>query len=44
MIPGAISPDEVTQNVALMAHEIPGNLWAELRAEGLLKEDAPVPG
>jgi D-threo-aldose 1-dehydrogenase len=44
MIPGAISPDEVTQNVALMAHDIPGDLWAELRAEGLLKEDAPVPG
>jgi D-threo-aldose 1-dehydrogenase len=44
MIPGAISSDEVQQNVALMAHEIPADLWAELRAEGILNEQAPVPG
>lgn len=43
MIPGAINSDEVNQNVALMAHEIPADLWAELHAEGLLKETAPVP-
>lgn len=44
MIPGAISADEVQRNVALMAHDIPADLWAELRAEGLLDEKAPVPG
>lgn len=44
MIPGAISADEVKRNVALMAHDIPADLWAELRAEGLLDEKAPVPG
>lgn len=44
MIPGAISADEVQRNVALMAHHIPAELWAELRSEGLLDEKAPVPG
>lgn len=43
MIPGAISSDEVRQNVALMAHKIPADLWAELRAEGLLNEQALAP-
>lgn len=28
---------------ALLAHEIPPDLWAELRAEGLIAADAPVP-
>jgi len=43
MIPGSISSHEVRQNVALMAYEIPADLWSELRAEGLLNEQAPVP-
>jgi len=44
MIPGAISAQEVQRNVALMGHDIPADLWAELRTEGLLDEKAPVPG
>ena len=43
MIPGAISAAEVQQNVKLMSVDIPADLWAELRAEGLLKQNAPVP-
>ncbi len=43
MIPGAVSPAEVERNVALMAHAIPGQLWSELKAEGLLAERAPIP-
>jgi D-threo-aldose 1-dehydrogenase len=43
VIPGARTPDEVTQNVAMMAQPIPAALWAELRATGLLPPEAPVP-
>jgi D-threo-aldose 1-dehydrogenase len=28
---------------AMLAHPIPDSLWNELRAEGLLRADAPVP-
>lgn len=43
VIPGAVSADEVEQNLAHVRHPIPADLWAELKAEGLLREDAPVP-
>lgn len=43
MIPGAISAKEVQRNVELMQHEIPDDLWAELQAEGLLNDKAPIP-
>ncbi len=43
VIPGAISPKQVAANVAHFRHPIPGVLWSELKAEGLLREDAPVP-
>jgi D-threo-aldose 1-dehydrogenase len=41
---GARSPRQMARNAALFAADLPGDLWAELRAEGLLREDAPVPG
>ena len=40
---GAISPREIQQNFELMSHPIPSALWADLRSEGLVRKDAPVP-
>ena len=44
VIPGAARPSEVLQNVAALSVEIPAAFWADLKAQGLLAEDAPVPG
>jgi hypothetical protein len=30
--------------VETFAHAIPADLWAEMKAEGLIRADAPVPG
>jgi hypothetical protein len=30
-------------NVEIFAPEVPADLWADLKAEGLLREDAPTP-
>lgn len=43
VIPGARSVDEVTRNGATLGAGIPSALWAELKAEGLIHTDAPVP-
>ncbi|MEJ1156973.1 aldo/keto reductase [Prosthecomicrobium sp. N25] len=43
VIPGAQTPDEVTRNVRTLGVSIPAALWADLKAEGLLRADAPVP-
>ncbi|OLC52829.1 MAG: pyridoxal 4-dehydrogenase [Chloroflexi bacterium 13_1_40CM_4_68_4] len=43
VIPGASRPDQVRRNVAGFRQPIPQALWAELKAEGLLRQDAPVP-
>jgi D-threo-aldose 1-dehydrogenase len=43
VIPGALLPEQVTRNVAAFRHTIPAAFWAELKSEGLLREDAPVP-
>jgi D-threo-aldose 1-dehydrogenase len=40
---GAVSPDEVRRNVAAFAAPVPAALWRDLKAERLLREDAPVP-
>jgi len=42
-IPGARSADEVRQNIATLNVDIPAALWADLKAEGLVRPDAPVP-
>jgi D-threo-aldose 1-dehydrogenase len=44
VIPGAISRVQVEQNLAAFNHPIPTDLWAELKHEKLLRDDAPVPG
>ena len=43
VIPGAASIAEVEDNVRVMRTEIPGELWTDLKAEGLLLESAPTP-
>ena len=43
VIPGAMADSEVRQNVALLKEPIPSQFWAELKGQGLLREDAPVP-
>jgi D-threo-aldose 1-dehydrogenase len=43
IIPGSVSADEVQQNLSYFRKEIPSDCWAELRAEGLIRADAPVP-
>ena len=43
VIPGAVSPEQVRSNGEWIQHPIPGDLWSELKAEGLLPEDAPTP-
>jgi D-threo-aldose 1-dehydrogenase len=40
---GAITGAEIRQNFELMNHGIPTALWADLKSEGLLRADAPVP-
>ena len=40
---GARSPDEVSDAVAMFSHPIPGQLWRDLRAAGLLPDEVPVP-
>ena len=40
---GARSPLQMERNAALLREPIPSALWSELKAEGLLREDAPVP-
>ncbi|MDA0770310.1 MAG: hypothetical protein BZY79_06255 [SAR202 cluster bacterium Casp-Chloro-G4] len=42
-IPGARSADEVRENFQMAAFEIPSDLWAELKHEKLIPEEAPTP-
>lgn len=44
VIPGGQSLAEMESNIAAAAAEIPAALWAELKAEGLMRPDAPVGG
>ena len=44
IIPGAVSRAEVSANAAALQADIPADLWAELKHEGLLHPAAPVPG
>jgi D-threo-aldose 1-dehydrogenase len=40
---GPRSAAELAENVALFDRDLPSDLWAELKAEGLLAADAPTP-
>ena len=44
VIPGAVAPDEIANNLALFEYPIPADLWRELRRERLLRADVPLPG
>jgi D-threo-aldose 1-dehydrogenase len=43
VIPGPVSTEEVRKNLGFMRRDIPDALWAELKAHGLLRADAPTP-
>ena len=43
VIPGAMSPDEVRANVTVFQTSVPDGLWSDLRSEGLIRSDAPLP-
>jgi D-threo-aldose 1-dehydrogenase len=40
---GMVSPGEVETNLRHMARAIPGDFWLELKQEGLLRQETPVP-
>ncbi|MDW6021509.1 aldo/keto reductase [Mesorhizobium sp. BAC0120] len=42
VIPGGQSVDQVKANRTILDREIPAPLWADLKAEGLMREDAPT--
>jgi D-threo-aldose 1-dehydrogenase len=44
VIPGARSAAEAKSHWQMIATAIPGAFWRDLKAEGLLHADAPVPG
>jgi D-threo-aldose 1-dehydrogenase len=43
IIPGTRRPKRVLENFELLKETIPSDYWAELKAEGLVRADAPVP-
>ncbi len=43
IVPGAVKPSEVKQNISLMNMDIPPSLWEDLKQEGLLHREAPTP-
>ncbi|MHB1111236.1 MAG: aldo/keto reductase [Devosia sp.] len=44
IIPGAAKPSELTQNIASLRASIPASFWSDLKAQGLIDQDAPTPG
>ena len=44
VIPGAVKPEYVESNLANYQLPIPADLWAALKSDGLIRDDAPVPG
>jgi D-threo-aldose 1-dehydrogenase len=43
VLTGVRSRTELDENARLFDRPIPGELWRELKAEGLLADDAPTP-
>jgi D-threo-aldose 1-dehydrogenase len=43
VIPGAVSRTELLSNASLLEVEIPRALWTDLKSEGLIRPDAPIP-
>lgn len=42
-VPGTRTVDQMKQNIAWISHPIPAALWQELKAQQLLRDDAPIP-
>jgi len=42
-VPGTRTVQQMNQNLELVAHPIPGAFWQDLKAQGLLRQDAPTP-
>ena len=42
VIPGAMHPNQVRDNLVMMKHPIPDSFWRDLKNEGLLHPEAPV--
>ena len=43
VIPGGQKPAEVRRNAEMLGAKIPATLWRALKAEGLMRADAPTP-
>jgi D-threo-aldose 1-dehydrogenase len=43
LVMGAVSPAEVEDQIAELSQPVPAALWTELKAQGLLGQDVPVP-
>jgi D-threo-aldose 1-dehydrogenase len=43
LVIGAVTPAEVTRNVAALTARVPASLWSDLKREDLLDPHAPVP-
>ncbi|MEM6460482.1 MAG: aldo/keto reductase [Pseudomonadota bacterium] len=43
VIPGGVSAAQVNTNVAMLETPVPALLWSDLRSEGLIRRDAPLP-
>ena len=43
VIPGGQSVKQVESNAAIFSAKIPASLWSQLKAEGLMRQDAPTP-
>jgi D-threo-aldose 1-dehydrogenase len=43
VIPGASKPERIKEDVQALNAKIPSDLWRELREEGLVARDAPLP-
>ena len=43
IIPGARSPSEIERNRAIFEAPVPAGFWSDLKTQGLLRADAPIP-
>lgn len=43
VIPGASRPERIREDHAALKAQIPGEFWSEMRAQGLVARDAPLP-
>lgn len=43
LVMGSVSAAEVADQIAELAHPVPAALWTDLKAEGLLGPDVPIP-